>query len=198
MTELCTPPVAPKRQRRKERRLRDADLRVGARGAALGGGDVRPPLEQLGRQRRPGSAGRRSASGCGAIESSAGGLPISTAIACSSCARATVRVEHLRLRRLELRFGLRDVAARDDAGRVLVLRELQRALVARRPCRAAARSARPARAAGDSSARAAPAATASRRRGRRRSPARSRSLASTPRRMPPHRSISQLASSATL
>ncbi len=40
------------------------------------------------------------------------------------------RVEHLRLRGLELRLGLRDIAAGDDAGRVLIARELQRPFVA--------------------------------------------------------------------
>ncbi len=37
--------------------------------------------------------------------------------------------DDLRLRRLELCFGLRDVAARDDARGILVARELQRSLV---------------------------------------------------------------------
>ena len=65
------------------------------------------------------------------MQKSAGALPISTAMACSSCALVHVRLERLGPRRIELRLGLHDVAAGGDADRVLVARELQRALVAR-------------------------------------------------------------------
>jgi len=65
-----------------------ADLRIRRGDAALSGGDVRPPLEQC-----RGQAGRITgttrATGAGAIVNSAGGLPISTAMACSKAARWT-------------------------------------------------------------------------------------------------------------
>ena len=75
---------------------------------------------------RPARRCRRFA---GAIEKSAGGLPTSTAIACSSCARITPDVDLLRLRAFELRLGSDDVGLGDDAGLVLVLRDLERALI---------------------------------------------------------------------
>ena len=67
-------------------------------------------------------------SGCAASANSAGVSPMSSAIACSYCAR-DADVDRLHLRTLQLRFCLHDVGARCDADVVLVLRQLQRLLI---------------------------------------------------------------------
>ena len=100
-------------------RLGDADLRVGRRHGALGGGDVGPPLQQ--RRRHAGRRHRHgrvpSGSARARCEKSAGGLPISTAIACSNCARCTPTRDLLRLGVLELGLGRHHVGLGGDARR---------------------------------------------------------------------------------
>ena len=65
---------------------------------------------------------------------SAGALPTSTAIACSSCARWRASAEQVGARVGQLRLRLQHVGARRDAGVVAVVRDLQRALVAGDAC----------------------------------------------------------------
>ena len=67
-------------------------------------------------------------SGVGGIVSPAGGLPTSTAIACSNCARATPRSVACAARRVELRARLGHVAARRDTLVVPIDGQLQRPL----------------------------------------------------------------------
>ena len=96
------PASADQRDIGEERRLGDADLRVGGRHLALGGGDVGAPFEQGRRQPRRDRRAARAPFPTGAIVSSAGGLPISTAIACSSCARSHADRDRLGPRALQL------------------------------------------------------------------------------------------------
>ncbi len=89
-------------------------------------------------------SGRRSSSvegsrtgGCGAvsarsrweIDTSAGGLPISTAMACSFCLRATSTLISCACADEQQRLRGDDVGLGRRAGVVLILRDLQRALV---------------------------------------------------------------------
>ena len=117
-------------RRRIERRLRDADLRIGRGHAAFRRGDVRAPDQQFGRQRR---GYRRDLH----ARDRGGDAEIGRRLADEDRDRmlelrpVQVRLERLRPRRHELGFRLHDVAAGDDAGVVLVSRELQRTLVSR-------------------------------------------------------------------
>ncbi len=107
---LCQPAAAEERQRRKVRRARDAEPRVGGGHVALGAGDVGAPLEQSRIGRPTSMAGgfvgdvREPARG-----TPDAGWPVSTAIACSSASRCCRDERRLRLRRVEQRLFLRDV-----------------------------------------------------------------------------------------
>ena len=90
-TELCTPPVgatATAPERTPPARRRSARWRSPSRRSAAAMSGRRSSSSDGTRDRDVAETRRRA--GCGAIESSDGGLPISTAIACSSCARWTV------------------------------------------------------------------------------------------------------------
>ena len=78
---------------------------------------------------RIGTRGTPSASlPCGIVRL-VGGRPVSTAIACSFCARATPTLTCLRLRRQFERLGGDDVGLRGRPRVVLVLRDFERVLV---------------------------------------------------------------------
>ena len=66
-----------------------------------------------------------AASGVAGSENVEAACPMSTAMACSVCARCHAHVDRLGLRRLELGFRLEDVCTRHDTTRVLILSELE-------------------------------------------------------------------------
>ena len=73
-----------------------------------------------------GISGTASTKSVGAIVSSAGGTPISTAIACSNCARVTPTAIACAWVALQLGLGLRHIRLRGGAGGILVAGDAQR------------------------------------------------------------------------
>ena len=107
--------AAAEAQRRVERRLGDSDLFVRGRDLPLGRGDVGPSLEQRRRKTRPATAAAEADSAAAGIDNSDGGLPVSTAIACSNWARGTAKSTNCARSGFQLRLRQRHVAHRRDA-----------------------------------------------------------------------------------
>ena len=108
---------------------RHTDLLARRRDAPLGTGDVRPPLEQLGRH-ADGDSRRRGGERRGRQRERRWRLAEQQRDGVFRLRALNAHVDRLRLRRLQLGLRLHDVGLRRHAGRIPVLRHLQILLVA--------------------------------------------------------------------
>src|SRR6266705_2630551 len=114
-----------KRERRKVRGLRDADLRVRGGRPALGSGDVGPALEQL-RGQAERNARHRHRERHGRDRELGGRLADEDRDRVLQLSALHAGIDRLRQRAFQLRLGLHHVHLRCDARRIAIARQLER------------------------------------------------------------------------